>query len=151
MTSGRSTWLVDTNVLVYALDPRDRFKQQRAIEVLDRLDAAGAGILSVQHVNEFLFVVTRRLIPPVPLSEAGLIARHFLRHWRVLPLTPRVTVEAIRGVEQHQLAWWDALVWATAYVHGIPAVLSEDFNPGAVLDGVRFVNPFDPAFRPGAL
>ncbi len=147
MTSRRSTWLVDTNVPVYALDPRDRFKQQRAVEVLDRLDAAGTGILSVQHVNEFLFVVTRRLAPPVPLAEAGHIARYFLRSWRVLPLTPEITVEAIRGVEQHQLAWWDALVWATAYVHGIPAVLSEDFNPDAVLDGVRFVNPFDPTFR----
>jgi predicted nucleic acid-binding protein len=151
MTTGRSTWLVDTNVPVYALDPRDQFKQRRAIEVLDRLDAAGTGILSVQHVNEFLFVVTRRLAPPVSLTEAGQIARYFLRYWRVLPLTPNVTVEAIRGVEQHRLAWWDALVWATAYVHGIPAVLSEDFNPGATLDGVRFVNPFDPAFRPAVL
>jgi hypothetical protein len=30
-------------------------------------------------------------------------------------------------------------------------VLSEDFNPGAVLDGVAFVNPLDPAFELAAL
>lgn len=35
----------------------------------------------------------------------------------------------------------------TASVNDIPTIVSEDFNSGAVLDGVRFVNPFDPAFK----
>lgn len=146
MAGGLTTWLVDTNVPVYAIDPRHPFKQQRAIEVLDRLDAAGRGIVGVQSLNEFMFVATRRITPPLPVADAGRIVRYLLRHWRVLPLTPEVTIEAIRGVELHRLAWWDALVWAAAHVNGIPAVLSEDFNPGAMLDGVRFVNPFDPTF-----
>jgi predicted nucleic acid-binding protein len=79
------------------------------------------------------------------------VARYFLHHWRVLPLTSAVTAEAIRGVERHQLSWWDALVWATARTNGILVVLSKDFNPGATLDGVRFVNPFDPAFSLASL
>jgi hypothetical protein len=28
----------------------------------------------------------------------------------------------------------------------VGVVLSEDFNPGAVLDGVSFINPLDPDF-----
>jgi hypothetical protein len=36
------------------------------------------------------------------------VVRYFLRHRRVLPLTPNVTVEAIRGMEQYQLWWWDS-------------------------------------------
>lgn len=80
------------------------------------------------------------------MEETVRVVRYFLRYWRVLPLTPHVTVEAIRGVELHHLSWWDSLIWATAYVNDIQTVVSEDFNPGSVLDGVRFVNPFDPAF-----
>jgi predicted nucleic acid-binding protein len=28
----------------------------------------------------------------------------------------------------------------------VAVILSEDFNPGLVLDGVSFINPLDPAF-----
>jgi hypothetical protein len=45
MTSGSTAFLVDTNIPVYAVDPRDPVKQQRAIDVLDRLDSTGTGAL----------------------------------------------------------------------------------------------------------
>ncbi|MGE0539420.1 MAG: PIN domain-containing protein [Dehalococcoidia bacterium] len=146
MTSDSTALLVDTNLPVYAVDPRDAFKQQRAIDVLDRIDSAHRGTVGVQNLNEFISVSTRRLVPPMSMEETVRVVRYFLRYWRVLPLTPHVTVEAIRGVELHHLSWWDSLIWATAYVNDIQTVVSEDFNPGSVLDGVRFVNPFDPAF-----
>ena len=47
MTAGNSTILIDTNVLVYAHDPRDRRKQERALAVLDRLMNQGHVALSV--------------------------------------------------------------------------------------------------------
>jgi predicted nucleic acid-binding protein len=28
----------------------------------------------------------------------------------------------------------------------IPVILSEDFNTGSRVEGIQFVNPFDPAF-----
>ena len=146
MTSDSAASLVDTNILVYAVDPRDPSKRRRAMDVLDRLDTTRMGIVGVQTLNEFISATTRRLVPPLLMSDAVRVARYFLRHWRVLPLTPDVTAEALRGMDQYRLAWWDALVWASAQVNSIPTVLSEDFNPGAVLGGVRFVSPFDPAF-----
>lgn len=66
----------------------------------------------------------------------------------VLDLTPQIVLEAARGVLQHQLAYWDAQIWASARLNQIPVVFSEDFNTGAVLEGVRFVNPFAPDFDP---
>jgi predicted nucleic acid-binding protein len=151
MTSGSTAFLVDTNIPVYAVDPRDPFKQQRAMDVLDLLDAARTGTVGVQTLHEFVSVSTRRITPPLPMAEAVRVVRYFLRHWRVHALTPEVTAEAILGVEQYRLAWWDALIWATAEINGIPVVLSEDFSPGAVLGGVRFVNPLDPAFNLASL
>ena len=38
--------------------------------------------------------------------------------------------------------YWDAQVWAVARLNQVPFVFSEDCNPGATLEGVRFVNPF---------
>jgi predicted nucleic acid-binding protein len=45
------------------------------------------------------------------------------------------------------LSFWDAQIWAAARLHRIPVVLSEDFNPGAVIEGVRFVDPFGEDFE----
>jgi predicted nucleic acid-binding protein len=104
MTSGLATSLVDTYIPVYAIDPRDPFKQQRAIDALDRLGAARAGAVTVQTLNKFLWVSTRRLVPPLAIEDAAEVARYFLQYWTALRLTPDVTDEAIRGVQQHRLA-----------------------------------------------
>jgi len=44
------------------------------------------------------------------------------------------------------LSYYDAQIWAVARLGQMGVVLSEDFNPGTVLDGVSFTNPLDPAF-----
>jgi predicted nucleic acid-binding protein len=41
------------------------------------------------------------------------------------------------------LSYYDAQIWAVARLGQVAVVLSEDFNPGAVLDGVAFTNPLD--------
>jgi predicted nucleic acid-binding protein len=53
MTSDSRAFLVDTNVLVYVYDPVDPIKQVRALDVLDRLAASGAGCLTTQVLGEF--------------------------------------------------------------------------------------------------
>jgi predicted nucleic acid-binding protein len=58
-----------------------------------------------------------------------------------------LVLEATRGVQDHLLPYWDAQIWATARLNQIPIVFSEDFNAGAVLGGVRFVNPFAGGFQ----
>lgn len=61
MTSGSTAFLVDTNIPVYAVDPRDAFKQQRAIDVLDRLDAGWTGVAGVQSLNQVMANLTDML------------------------------------------------------------------------------------------
>ena len=61
-------------------------------------------------------------------------------------VTARAVVEAIRGVRQHQLPYWDSLIWATAKLAGVSTVLSEDFSDGQLIEGVRFRNPFGETF-----
>ncbi|NWF81900.1 MAG: hypothetical protein HXY37_17935 [Chloroflexi bacterium] len=67
--------------------------------------------------------------------------------WTVFDTSALVVLEAARGVRDHHLNYWDAQVWATARLFQLPVVLSEDVAPGATLEGVRFVNPFDAAFQ----
>jgi predicted nucleic acid-binding protein len=137
---------VDTNVLVYAYDRSEPEKQRQALEVLERLVTARAGIISPQVMSEFFVTVTRKISSPLSLTEAYQRLANYLQIWTVTELTGMIVLEAARGVREHQLGFWDAQIWATARLNQIPVVFSEDFNPGSVIEGVRFVNPFAEVF-----
>ena len=142
--------LVDTNVLVYAHDRSERSKQRRAIDVLDRITAADNGALSAQVLSEFYSTATHKLSPPLTLEQAEAQLGYFVDLWTVFDVTPRVVLEAVRGVREHGLSFWDAQIWAAARLNQVPVVFSEDFNPGTVVEGVCFVNPFAEDFQPEA-
>jgi predicted nucleic acid-binding protein len=144
-------YVVDTNVLVYALDRREQEKRERAGEVLRRVGGAGTATLPAQVLSEFANACMRKLEPrPDPEAVRREVERLMLA-FPVLPLTGPVVLEALRGVREHLLSYYDAQIWAVARLGQVGVVLSEDFNPGAVLDGVSFTDPLDPTFDLAAL
>lgn len=138
--------LIDTNILVYTFDQNDLARQDRAIQVLRALEESGRGRLSVQCLSEFAAVVTRRLRPPMSPADTIVQVTRFQQIFPIFGLTPLIVLEALRGVQTHQLSYYDAQIWASARLNQIPIVFSEDFNQG-VLEGVRFVNPLAPDFN----
>jgi predicted nucleic acid-binding protein len=138
--------LIDTNVLVAAYDRADPERQQRALDVLDRLVAAGSGTLSAQVLSEFYVVVTHMLAAPLSAEQAYDRIMHFMQIWPVLDATGPVVLEAVRGVQAHQFSYRDAQVWAVARMNQVPVVLSADIDATAVVEGIRFVNPFAAEF-----
>lgn len=139
--------LVDTNVLVYAYDRAEPTRQQQALAVLDRLARTGAGAITTQVLAEFFITVTRKLAAPLSVADAYVRIENYLRGWTVYDLSGLIVLEAARGVRDHQLNFWDAQIWAAARLNQLPVVFSEDFNIGATLEGVRFVNPFAATFQ----
>jgi len=104
------------------------------------------GALSAQVLGEFFVTVTRKIPLPLTLVEAERSVTNYVRSWPVYDIASAAVVEAVRGVHQHHWSYWDSLIWATAKVHGIPNVLSEDFSDGVLVEGVRFLNPFADTF-----
>src|ERR687886_1007096 len=144
-------YVVDTNLLVYALDRREPEERERAREVLRRVGGAGTAALPAQALSEFANACLRKLEPrPDPATVRREVERLMLA-FPVLPLTGPVVLEALRGVKEHLLSYYDAQIWACARLGQVGVILSEDFNPGSVLDGVSFTNPLDPAFKLAAL
>ena len=141
-----SSILIDTNLLIYFYDQNQPIKQAQAQKVLDHLELTGSGRLSVQNLAEFFSVSTRKLSPPLTPEQALKQIDLFMRMWPVFDLTPLIIFEAGRGVRDYQLSYYDAQIWATARLNQIPTIFSEDFNSGATLEGVQFINPFAPDF-----
>ncbi len=135
--------LVDTNVLVYAHDRSEPTKQRRARHVIERLLDRPETYLTAQVLAETFRALTQRLSAPLSLEEAEDQIMAMRDAWTVLPVTDVVVIEAIRGVREHQLAFWYAQIWATARLHRITTVLSEDLPSPAAVETVSFADPLN--------
>jgi predicted nucleic acid-binding protein len=143
--------LVDTNVLVYLFDPREPVKRLQAVDIVGALEQANRGVLSQQVLSEFARVTSER-VPHGP-TRAELIGAvlDFSHKWSVLPVTPAVVAEALGIAGRTRRSFWDAQLIATAKVHGVATIVSEDFDNDSVCEGVRFVDPFAEGFSPSTL
>jgi predicted nucleic acid-binding protein len=132
--------------LVYRVDPRDPVKQQRAARLIEGGIAAESLCVSHQSVVEFVAATTRPLQSLggralLPRQDALFEAESLMRQLAVLHPTPEVLTTGMRGMTMYGLAWFDALIWAAAEVHGVDELLSEDFQHGRHYSRVRAVNP----------
>ncbi len=134
--------VVDTNVLVYAHDKRDAKKRRRARSLLTDLGRAGTAALPAQALAEFSSVMLGRMRPAAQPADLMREIEWLVRAFTVLPLTPQVVLEALRGVRDHGFSFYDAQIWGAARLAQATVLLSEDFPSGQTRDGVTFINPF---------
>jgi predicted nucleic acid-binding protein len=138
----------DANVLVYARDTDHPQKQQLANEWMAHLWRSGRGRTSVQVLNEYYWIVTRKLRAPMSRQDARQDIID-LDAWRPLVLDDGIIRRAWQVEERYQLAYWDALVVAASQLAGCRYLLTEDLEHGQVLGSVEVVDPFVAA--PGSL
>jgi predicted nucleic acid-binding protein len=135
---------VDTNIWVYAHDTHNTAKRARAREVL-RADPGGLWV-SPQVMGELYVTLTRRLAPPMDPAAAGAIIVSLAR-LNVVSLEAAQVLEAIDLARGGQVAYWDALIVATARGAGCERILTEDLAAGSEVAGVRIENPFTSTHR----
>ena len=138
-TTVRGRFSLDTNILVYACD-RDAGARHRAgKEILAR--AAGRDcVLTVQALAEFFHVTTRR--GKLTTSVASAFVGDWLELFEIASADDAALLDAMDVVVAHRLAFWDALLLATARGHGCSAIFSEDMQDGRRLGGLQIIDPF---------
>jgi predicted nucleic acid-binding protein len=130
----------DTNILVYAHDIGHPGKRRVAADLLRLHLTPGKGVISTQVLQEFFVSITRQAAR-FPLSKAKDLVADYLR-LNVVTVGPYHIVRAIDLQMRHQVSFWDALILAAAESAGASIVLSEDFSPGRIFDGIEVRNPF---------
>jgi predicted nucleic acid-binding protein len=130
----------DTNILVYAADKTSGERHTIAASLIERSIRQGSCVQTLQSLAEFFAVITRKA------NIAPDIAATFVRGWQaVVPVEASIPAdldEAMQAVHEHHIAFWDGLLWATARRIGVRVLISEDFQDGRILNGVRFIDPF---------
>ncbi|MDD4101633.1 MAG: PIN domain-containing protein [Kiritimatiellae bacterium] len=132
---------LDTNIVVYANDTRDKRKQKRCIEIIERALTTGDATVSTQVLFEYANVALTKL------AQSAAVIRRQIELLSTLPVIPQSAALAIRATEIKELyglSFWDAAIIAAAAEGGCSQILSEDMNTGQIYCGIRLVNPFHP-------
>jgi len=132
---------VDTNVFVYARDPRDAAKQARAADWIAHLWRERSGRTSMQILSEYYVCLTRKLTPRVPPDEAWDDAKTLFA-WRPQAVDEPLLVRAREVEQRFRLSWWDSMVVGAAQFQDCVLLLTEDLQDGAVFGGVTARSPF---------
>jgi predicted nucleic acid-binding protein len=131
---------VDTNILIYAHDRDAGLRWQRATQALDQLWTKRTGRMSVQVLQEFFAVATRKLKAPVEVATAREVIRNYAP-WVTAPTDVNTVLRASEIAEVAQISFWNGMIVAAAERSGAATLYTEDLNDGQVIAGIRIVNP----------
>jgi predicted nucleic acid-binding protein len=135
---------IDTNVIVYAeIEPdsdKGRFARQ-LVNACVRHD----GIIAAQVLGELLAVVRRK--KPELMPHARAVVEDLAEALKISPTTGEVMCAAAALLRDHELQVWDAVICIASAEAGGTHLLSEDMQDGAVIDGLKIINPFVPSNR----
>ena len=124
----------DSNILTYAYSTDIR--RERALTTI-----AGGGVISAQVLNEFTNVLRKKQKQDWPVIEAAVQSVRF-RFPDITPLTADTHSAALALAREHSLAFYDALIIASAIEAGCNSLYSEDLQHGRSIGGLTIVNPF---------
>ena len=125
----------DTNILLYLLSD-DTVKADRAEELL-----AAGGVISVQVLNEFASVASRKL--RMPWSEVREILDTVRRLCQVESILVETHDRGLDVAQRYGFSVYDSMILASALLVGCETLYSEDLQDGQTIDGQLTVrNPF---------
>lgn len=137
--SVKGRFSLDTNILVYAVD-RDAGDRHEQSKDLVGQAAKRDCVLTVQALAEFYHATTRkRLLEP---SHAKIFVQDWLNVFSIAAADDTTLVNAMEAVEEHQLSFWDAMIWAVARQANCSIIISEDMQSVQHLGGIEFLDPF---------
>lgn len=139
--------LLDTNVLVYAVNPESPYHAASARVLQHVLKEQIQACISLQNVHEFYSVVTseKRAQNPVTPGQAHMMATLLLQTPRIEKLaqdqlTIRLALSLAEELGVSGPRFFDCLLAATAKQHNVSTIVTEntrDFAPYAFLEAIR--------------
>ena len=135
----------DTNILIYAMDPKDPTKRTTSMAIIAKALVQGRLVVSPQILNECFWVTAHKK----KLASATDVERYLsaFHHACTAPLDVETHRIAIRLSAKHRLSWWDSLALASALQARCEVYVSEDMRDGQAIESLTIIDPFGPRAR----
>jgi predicted nucleic acid-binding protein len=129
---------IDTNIIVYANDSRDKTKQRKAIDVIKSLLIAGNGVISTQVLQEYCYTALNKL---EQRSDVVVRQLKLLEGFEIVRQSPEQIRRAVEIAKTYRISFWDACIISNAEYGNCAAIYSEDLNTGQYYSGIEVRDP----------
>lgn len=133
------TYVLDSNVIIYAFDPTDASKHRRARTLMAHAMATSR-LFPRQVLGEILSVAHRRR--HLPLARVRELVDEIEALETVLPTDASALQLASVLAERYGLQFFDALILEIVRSAGQTILLTEDMHDGLRLGSLTIVDPF---------
>ena len=137
---------IDTNILVYSIDKDAGTRHEQSRTLVDALVDRDC-VLTLQALAEFFHAVTRK--SKMPVAEATAMVHDWMELFPVAIADVRTLSQAIALKNEHDFAFWDAMLVQAARTAGVTRLLTEDMQDGRRLGELLLENPFKEGFELG--
>jgi predicted nucleic acid-binding protein len=137
-----ASFFLDTNILLYCLDPADLRKRKIARMLVDEALDHGNGAISYQVCHELCQVILHKLPDTIPRSMLLSFLETTIFELIKVSSSPRLILEGVRIQQQTQYHFYDSLIVAAAIEAGAEILYTEDFQDGRQFGSLKIVNPF---------
>lgn len=134
-----SVFSLDTNVLIYAIDPSQSAKHSAAQALLEQA-LNQAWPVALQVLGEFYSATTRKKV--LSRADAARTVKLWSELLRPCAASAHSFTHALGYSSRTGAQFWDALILATCAEHGVKRLYTEDAGPQKQALGVALVNPF---------
>lgn len=126
---------IDSNIWLYAFIETP-YKTRIAKSLIKSIDVT----ISTQVINE----VSINLIKKAHLPEEKIrnLIESFYNKYNVLEIDREILLKASDIRKNHNLSFWDSLIFTSALIGGCDILYSEDMQADFFLEKTRIVNPF---------
>ena len=129
---------LDTNIIVYANDSRNKDKQKKSIEITKQLLKNSIGVISTQVLQEYAFVAIYKIKQP---HNAILRQLKLLEAFEIVNQSPEQIRRAVEIMHLYKINFGDACIISNAEKANCSIIYSEDFNTGQFYFDIQIVNP----------
>ncbi len=134
-------FLLDTNILVYAVDSTDKRKHEIAKEIIEDCFRGQKIAISLQNLAEFFITATKKIDKPLTAKEALETIQLLIevKDFKKISLNENTLIKAIEL--SAQAPFWDAMIAATMLQNGINHIYTENTKDFQI-PGITAINPF---------
>jgi toxin FitB len=126
-----TTWLLDTNPVIYYLDAA---LPEKALDLMEKnLDETGSNISIISKIELLGW--------QAPTAEAMQQVENFVRDSTIIPLTDAIADKAIELKRIQKIKLPDAVIAATALEYGYTLISRNDVDFRKI-PGLKYLNPF---------
>lgn len=139
-------FFLDTNILVYLLDPSTK-KQSISYQLVNSSLKDQNGIISIQVVQEYLNLATGKFsVKTTPENTREFLQRILLPLCQVYTNGELLSL-ALDIQSEYRYSFYDSMILAASIQGNCSVLYSEDLQSGQKVRGVEIINPYLPGAR----